>query len=193
MSTGRSSMAMVGALVLLAGSASATPQRSTAPAAAGIVFVGVGAGDGVVIRVGDAVVLSDIGEHNIPFVYEAIDRALAKIDSRQIEAIILTHAHDDHVKNFALLLESRKYTVKRALLSRNLHWGATDANRAVMSDPPPPRPSQVCTDGGDLPLRRSEVDDPQPGQRCVQKAPPSFEQLGGLRARGERKAAPLHR
>ena len=96
-------------------------------------FVDVGAGDGVVIRVGGAVVVSDIGERNIPFVYEAIDEALAKTGSREIEAIIVSHAHDDHVKNFALLLESGKYKIKRALLSRNAHWSATDANRAVMS------------------------------------------------------------
>jgi competence protein ComEC len=85
-----------------------------------------------VIRVGGAVVLSDIGEQNIPFLYKALDKALAKTGSREIEAIILSHAHDDHVKNAALLLGSRKYTVKRVLLSRNAHWSATDANRAVM-------------------------------------------------------------
>jgi competence protein ComEC len=121
------------AFVLMAGFASAAPPRLAAPISAEIVFVDVGAGDGVVIRVGGAVVLSDIGERNIPFVYTALDSALAKIGSRQIEAIILSHAHDDHVKNFALLMESRKYTVKRVLLSRNAHWGSTDANRAVMS------------------------------------------------------------
>ena len=125
--------AAVSAFVLMAGFASAAPQRSAAPTSAEIVFVDVGAGDGVVIRAGGAVVLSDIGERNIPFVYKALDSALAKIGSRQIEAIILSHAHDDHVKNFALLMESSKYTVKRVLLSRNAHWGATDANRAVMS------------------------------------------------------------
>jgi competence protein ComEC len=123
----------VSALVLAAGSASAAPQRSTASNAAEVVFVDVGAGDGVVIRVGDAVVVSDIGEQNIPFLYKALDKALAPTGSREIEAIILSHAHDDHVKNFALLLKSGKYTVKRALLSRNAHWSATDANRAVMS------------------------------------------------------------
>jgi competence protein ComEC len=124
--------AVAAALVLMAGSASASPQRSAARTPAEIVFVDVGAGDGVVIRVGGAVVLSDIGEQNIPFFYKALDKALAKTGSREIEAIILSHAHDDHVKNFALLLKSGKYTVKRALLSRNAHWGATDANRAVM-------------------------------------------------------------
>ena len=125
-------VAAVSVLVLMAGSAAAAPQRSAAPSAAEIVFVDVGAGDGVVIRVGGAVVVSDIGERNIPFVYEAIDKALAKTGSREIEAIIVSHAHDDHVKNFALLLESGKYKIKRALLSRNAHWSATDANRAVM-------------------------------------------------------------
>ena len=125
-------VAAVSVLVLVAGSASAAPQRSSAPSAAEIVFVDVGAGDGVVIRVGGAVVVSDIGERNIPFIYEAIDEALAKTGTREIEAIIVSHAHDDHVKNFALLLESGKYKIKRALLSRNAHWSATAANRAVM-------------------------------------------------------------
>ena len=124
--------AAVTALVLTAGSASAAPERSAARTPAEIVFVDVGAGDGVVMRVGGAVVVSDIGERNIPFIYEAIDEALAETGSNEIEAIILSHAHDDHVKNFALLLQSRKYKVKRALLSRNAHWTATDANRAVM-------------------------------------------------------------
>ena len=62
-------VAAVSALVLMAGSASAAPQHSSAPSAAEIVFVDVGDGDGVVIRVGGAVVVSDIGERNIPFVY----------------------------------------------------------------------------------------------------------------------------
>jgi competence protein ComEC len=132
MSTRVGAAAAVSALVLIAGSASAAPQRSAARPAAEIVFVDVGAGDGVVIRVGGAVVVSDIGEQNIPFLYKALDKALAKTGSREIEAIILSHAHDDHVKNFALLLKSGKYTVKQALLSRNAHWSATDANRAVM-------------------------------------------------------------
>ena len=96
-------------------------------------FVDVAAGDGVVIRVGGAVVLSDTGEQNIPFLYKALDKALADTGSNEIEAIILSHAHDDHVKNAALLIASRKYTVKRVLMSRNAHWSATDANRAVMS------------------------------------------------------------
>src|ERR687898_2256176 len=125
--------AAASAFVLIAGSASAAPQSSAARAAAKIVFVDVGAGDGVVIRVGGAVVLSDIGEQNIPFLYKELDQALAEIGSREIEAVILSHAHDDHVKNFALLLNSDKYTVKQVLLSRNAHWTATDANRAVMN------------------------------------------------------------
>lgn len=133
MSTRVGAAAAVSALVLIAGSAAAAPQRSSAPTPAEIVFVDVGAGDGVVIRVGGAIVLSDIGEQNIPFLYKALDKTLAEIGSREIEAIILSHAHDDHVKNVALLLESRKYTVKRILMSRNAHWSATDANRAVMS------------------------------------------------------------
>jgi competence protein ComEC len=125
--------AAASAFVLIAGSASAAPQRSAARTPAKIVFVDVGAGDGVVIRVGGAVVLSDIGEQNIPFLYKELDKALAEIGSREIEAVILSHAHDDHVKNFALLLNSDKYTVKQVLLSRNAHWTATDANRAVMN------------------------------------------------------------
>jgi competence protein ComEC len=132
MSTKAGAVAAVSALMLIVGSAAAAPQRSAARTPAEIVFVDVGAGDGVVIRVGGAVVLSDTGEQNIPFLYKALDKALATTGSREIEAIILSHAHDDHVKNAALLLASRKYTVKRVLMSHNAHWSATDANRAVM-------------------------------------------------------------
>ena len=193
MSTRVGAAAAVSALVLLAGSASAAPQRSAARTPAEVVFVDVAAGDGVVIRVGGAVVVSDIGERNIPFVYKAIDAALAKTGSRAIEAIILSHAHDDHVKNFALLLDSRKYVVKRALLSRNAHWGATDANRAVMKairrhrvPLQYVRTGQVFRFGG----AKWTILNPTPG--LVHSAPPGLEQLGGLRPRGQRKAAALH-
>jgi competence protein ComEC len=81
-------------------------------------------------KVGDAVVVSDIGEFNIPAVYKALDG----LGTSEVEALILTHAHDDHVKNAALLLESRLYPVRRALLSRNSHWEGTIANRRVMRD-----------------------------------------------------------
>ncbi len=145
------------------------------------------------IRVGGAVVVSDIGERNIPFVYEAIDEALAETGSREIEAIILSHAHDDHVKNFALLLDVGQVQGQAGPSEpkRSLERDRREQGRHER-DPPPPRPSQVRADGAGLPLRRSEVDDPQPVPRRVHEAPPGLEQLGGLRPRGERKAVPLH-
>ena len=194
MSTRVGAAAAVSALVLIAGSASAAPQRSAAPSAAEIVFVDVAAGDGVVIRVGGAVVAERHRRAEHPLRLRAIDKALAKTGSREIEAIIVSHAHDDHVKNVSLLLESGKYKIKRALLSRNAHWSATDANRAVMSAIRRHRiPLELRADGAGLPLRRSEVDDPQPGPRRLYEAPPGLQQLGRLRPRGERQAAPLHR
>ncbi len=128
----RALAATAAAALVLATSTSAAPARSAAQADARIVFVDVGAGDGVVIRVGDAVVLSDAGELNIPFLYEALDKALAETGSREIEAIILSHAHDDHVKNVELLVESHRYKVRQVLLSHNDHWSETQTNRNVM-------------------------------------------------------------
>ena len=128
MRRGALAAAAAAALVLVT-STSDAPARSAAQTDAKIVFVDVGAGDGVVIRVGDAVVVSDTGKLNIPFLYDALDKALAETSSREIDAIILSHAHDDHVKNVELLLESHRYKVRRVLLSHNDHWSETPTNR----------------------------------------------------------------
>jgi competence protein ComEC len=102
--------------------------REAATPSAKVVFVDVGAGDAVIIRIGDTTVLSDIGEFNIADLYEQ----LRKLGTDEIDAIILSHAHDDHIKNFELLLDSGLYPVRRALLSRTDHWQMTETNRDVL-------------------------------------------------------------
>lgn len=94
-----------------------------------LIFVDVGAGDGVVMRVGDAVVVSDIGEFNVPEIYAALER----VNAEEIDVAILSHPHDDHIKNFELLLASDLFPVRRALLSRSEHWQETRTNRDVLS------------------------------------------------------------
>jgi competence protein ComEC len=116
------------ALAVLLPVAAPSATASATATAVRVVFVDVGAGDAVIIKVGDAVVVSDIGEYNIPYVYEVLE----DMGTTEIDALILSHPHDDHVKNAALLLESHLYTVRRALLSRNSYWEGTATNRRVM-------------------------------------------------------------
>src|SRR5215211_6430247 len=109
-----------------------------APAAAGevaleavakpakIVFVDVGQGDGVVMRVGGKIVVSDSGEFGLG----NLNAALQNVDAKRIDVAILSHPHDDHVKNFAALFGA--WEVKKAVLSRSEHWQGTIANRAVV-------------------------------------------------------------
>src|SRR6266511_1892963 len=107
-------VAVFAAVALAVSGASARP---AAPAAT-LVFVDVGVGEGVVMRVGDAIVVSDIGEINIPKIYAALER----LEATEIDVAILSHPHDDHIKNFELLLGSELFPVRRALLSRSEHW-----------------------------------------------------------------------
>jgi competence protein ComEC len=124
---GRLAAFVVTTCALVAWTPSSAARLATAPVK--VIFVDVGAGDGVVMRVGDATIISDIGEFNIPRIYEA----LKQIGADDIDVAILSHPHDDHIKNFELLLESRLYPVRRVLLSRNEHWRKTKTNRAVVA------------------------------------------------------------
>jgi competence protein ComEC len=93
-----------------------------------IVFVDVGQGDGVVMRIGNKLIVSDVGEDE----EEAVDQALERLNwrsTRTIDVAILTHPHDDHVRNYPAL--ARKWRVKLAVLSETNYWQSTDANREV--------------------------------------------------------------
>jgi competence protein ComEC len=94
-----------------------------------IVFVDVGQGDGVVMRIGNKLIVSDVGEDEA----EAVDRALEHLNWRRtktIDVAILTHPHDDHVRNYPAL--ARKWRIKLAVMSNTNYWSGTDANRAVV-------------------------------------------------------------
>lgn len=72
---------------------------AAADGSATIVFVDVDQGDGVVMRIGGKVIVSDAGEHHV----EAVNAALERLGADHIDVAILNHPHDDHVKNFVAL------------------------------------------------------------------------------------------
>lgn len=92
-------------------------------------FVDVGQGDGVGMRIGDKLIVSDVGEHNV----EAVNAALEELNwrsSRTIDIAILTHPHKDHVLNFPKLAKTWK--VKVAVMSDSNYWRSIPSNRSVM-------------------------------------------------------------
>jgi competence protein ComEC len=93
-----------------------------------IAFVDVGQGDGVVMKVGSAVVVSDAGEVH-PENIEAQLRAFGR--NRTIDVAILSHPHDDHVKDFIRLLEDG-WRIKLAVRSESAHWQGTNTNRELL-------------------------------------------------------------
>lgn len=93
-----------------------------------IVFLDVGQGDGVAMRIGSTVVLSDAGEFNVTTVEETL-RSLGR--TRNVDIAVLSHPHDDHVRNFIELL-SRGWRFGRVLLSDSAHWNGTATNRALI-------------------------------------------------------------
>jgi competence protein ComEC len=127
-------LAVVGVAVLAALAFLEMESRvPNAPAAtattAEIRFVDVGQGDGVVMRIGNKLIVSDVGEHNL----EAVNNALEKLNwrsSRTIDIAILSHPHQDHVLNFPEL--AKTWRVKLAVISESSYWTATGPNRAVM-------------------------------------------------------------
>jgi beta-lactamase superfamily II metal-dependent hydrolase len=123
----------VGVLAALA-SVAMLLRAPTAPAAgsattAEIRFVDVGQGDGVVMRIGNKLIVSDVGEHNI----EAVNTALEKLNwrsSRTIDIAILSHPHQDHVFNFREL--AKTWRVKMAVISESNYW-SSPSNQKVMN------------------------------------------------------------
>ena len=99
----------------------------TASLPAKIVYVNVGQGDAVVMRVGGQIIVSDTGE----FRYDVLEEALRDgLKAKRIDVLILGHPHDDHAKNAAALL--RNWEVRRVVMNHSLWWDGTKRNRAVM-------------------------------------------------------------
>jgi beta-lactamase superfamily II metal-dependent hydrolase len=130
-------LAALALLVMLSGPPAAP--AATSGTKATIRFVDVGQGDGVVMRIGNKLIVSDVGEHNV----EAVNAALAKMNwrsSRPIDVAILSHPHQDHVFNFREL--ARTWKVKMAVISESNYWSSPSnkkvikPSRAKASSPP---------------------------------------------------------
>jgi competence protein ComEC len=124
---GLAAMAAAATLTVLPG-ASARVKR-VAPTPAKIIYVNVGQGDAVVMRIGGRIIVSDAGEHRV----ENVDEALRSLGATQIDVALLSHPHDDHVQNFTDLLRRFGWKIKQAVLTQSKHWRGTKANRKLMN------------------------------------------------------------
>jgi competence protein ComEC len=107
-----------------AGSASqATPTASRGK----IIFVNVEQGDGVVMKFGSTVVVSDVGEHRVA----NVDEALRSVNAKRIDVAILSHPHQDHVKNLVKLVRTFGWKIGSAVISDSAYWFGADANNDV--------------------------------------------------------------
>ena len=86
-----------------------------------IVYVNVGQGDGVVMRIGGKIIVSDTGEQ-FP---EHVDETLRALKAKQIDVAILSHAHEDHVKNTFRLIRDFGWTIKLVVMSDSAWWEGT--------------------------------------------------------------------
>ena len=116
---------LVAALLVTASGSGGPLQQAALPAK--IIFVNIGQGDAVVMRIGGKIIVSDTGQYD----YEVLDEALRDADglgAKRIDVLILGHAHDDHAKNAAELL--RKWEVRRVVklpagLLLRLFWNSS--------------------------------------------------------------------
>ena len=113
--------------LLLGDGSNADIVRAKAAQPAKIVFVDVGQGDGVAMKIGSKIIVSDAGE----FEFENMNDALKVLGAKRIDVAILSHPHEDHVKNFIDLFA--QWQVKKAVMSRSAYWQGTQTNRAVMA------------------------------------------------------------
>jgi beta-lactamase superfamily II metal-dependent hydrolase len=118
-------LAALSTAVLLVQSASGSPTAGKTE----IRFVDVGQGDGVVMRIGDKVIVSDAGQFNLT----SLDSALHDLDaSMTIDVVILSHPHSDHVKNIIDLVQVDHWKIRLAVLSHSAYWTATPTNRHAL-------------------------------------------------------------
>jgi competence protein ComEC len=116
--------ATLAALTLLGPGYSGPLRAEALPAK--FVYVNVGQGDAVVMRIGGKIIVSDTGQ----FRYSVLDEALREgLRAKRIDVLILGHAHDDHAKNAAELL--RKWDVGRVVMNHSLWWDGTKSNQDV--------------------------------------------------------------
>jgi competence protein ComEC len=95
-----------------------------------VVFVNVGQGDGVIVKVGGRIIVSDAG---LPGAADEMHEALSQLDAdRHIYRAILSHAHADHVGGFIGLIEDFGYTIDAAVYAPHPHYAHTQTNEALM-------------------------------------------------------------
>jgi competence protein ComEC len=117
-------------LLLLPAGAAAEVTSTAATQPAKVVFVDVGQGDGVIIKVGGRIIVSDAG---FPSAADEMHAALEDLGAdRHIYRAILSHAHADHIGGFIGLIEDFGYTIDAAVYAPHHHWTHTQTNRALM-------------------------------------------------------------
>lgn len=94
-----------------------------------MIFVNVGQGDGVVLRIGGKIVVSDAGE---TFAAPRMAGVLRSLGAEQIDVAILSHPHDDHVGGFVDLF--REFPPRLVLASANRHWSSGSTKRLVLNE-----------------------------------------------------------
>lgn len=119
-------------LALAAAPASSAALDTSGTAAATetkIVYVDVGQGDGVIIKAGSRIIVSDAGES---FAADEMAAALHKLGAEQIDVAILSHSHDDHIGGFEPLIEDFGFDIGLAVAAHNDHYQGTATNRSLL-------------------------------------------------------------
>jgi len=117
-------------LLVLPARASAEVKHSVTTPTTKVVFVDVGQGDGVIIKVGGRIIVSDAG---LTGAADEMHAALEDLGAnRHIYRAILSHAHADHVGGFTGLLENFGYTIDAAVYAPHHHYERTQTNVALM-------------------------------------------------------------
>lgn len=140
-----------------AGSAGVSVVSLMAANPARIVFVDIDQGDGVVMKIGGKVIVSDAGEFRI----DAVNEELERLEAKRIDVAILSHPHDDHVKNFVALFA--RWEVKKAVLSRSEWWEGTKTGGDGGDHGGGPD-ADLRARGADVRVGRGELEDPQPAR-----------------------------
>jgi competence protein ComEC len=119
---------LVSLLLALALVPAGSASQATASASPGkIIFVNVEQGDAVVMKLGSTVVVSDVGEHRV----ENVDQALRSVNAKRIDVAILSHPHQDHVKNLLKLVRTFGWQIKLAVVSKSAYWLNRGTNKDV--------------------------------------------------------------
>jgi competence protein ComEC len=89
----------------------------------------VGQGDGVVMKIGGRLIVSDVGQRNPGAVEDELTRL--GNGTKTIDVAILSHPHSDHVKNLLTLIDDG-WTIKTAVMSKSAWWTGTKTNKSLM-------------------------------------------------------------